>query len=204
MSNQAHWNTVYQTKQPNEVSWFAPHLSRSLNTILESVPDRSAAIIDVGAGECTLVDDLLEHGYRDISLLDISEAALQVTRNRLGERGVGVHWYAGDILSTALAEHRFDVWHDRAVFHFLLEPSQRAAYVAQAHRAIKPGGLLIIRTFAEDGPQKCSGLPVCRYGSESLQREFSGGFFLLESSLEDHFTPSGTVQKFVFCHFRRQ
>ena len=203
ISAQEHWNSIYQAKQRDAVSWYAPHLNRSLAFIAEAAPNRHSGIIDVGAGQSTLVDDLLDRGYCNLSLLDISDAALAATRARLGERGNQVRWYAGDVTSVALPENGFDLWHDRAVFHFLLEPEQRAAYAAQARRSIKRGGHAVIATFAENGPSKCSGLPVARYTPLALASELGDGFELLDHAHEEHATPAGAMQKFVYCLFRR-
>ena len=203
MSTQQHWDTVYKTKQVREVSWFAPHLERSLALILKHAPDRNARIFDAGAGQSTLVDDLLTNGYRNLTLLDISKTAAIATRQRLGERGKCVRWYIDDVTSAPLPAQEFDVWHDRAVFHFLVEPTQRTAYVNQIRHALKPEGHLILATFAEDGPLKCSGLPVVRYDSAKLAGELGTDFILLDQMQEEHITPSGATQKFLFCHFRR-
>lgn len=203
MSNQAHWNNIYQTKQRNEVSWYAPHLTRSLSFITQAAPHKQAEIIDIGAGESTLVDDLLDSGYTRLSLLDISDGAMAATKQRLGAGGLTVQWYVGDVTSIALPDDRFDVWHDRAVFHFLLDAEQRKAYVTQLHRSVKVGGQVIISTFAQDGPLQCSGLPVARYTPVALSSELGKGFDLVDQANEEHVTPSGKVQKFVYARFRR-
>ncbi|MDB5854771.1 MAG: Methyltransferase type 12, partial [Herminiimonas sp.] len=159
-----HWNRIYETKRPDQLSWYAPHLYRSLSLVEQAAPPKNASIIDVGGGESTLVDDLLDHGYSDVSVLDISEAALCVARSRLGARSAAVKWIAGDITSIPLPANGFGVWHDRAVFHFLTDPEQRAAYVRQVKSAVRPGGHVIVATFGLDGPLQCSGLDVVRYG----------------------------------------
>lgn len=202
MSNQAHWNNIYRTKERNEVSWYAPHLSRSLSFITEAAPDKAAEIIDIGAGESTLVEDLLDSGYHNLSMLDISDEAVTATQQRLGERSRSIHWYVGDVTSVALPTARFDVWHDRAVFHFLLDAGQRAAYVAQLRRCVKPSGQVIIATFAEDGPFKCSGLPVARYTASSMITELGEEFELVDQANEEHLTPAGSIQKFIYCRFQ--
>lgn len=140
MDAQRHWDQVYRTRQPTEVSWYAPHLKESLRIIEEAAPERGSPIIDVGGGEATLVDDLLARGYRDLSVLDVSATALAVARARLGELAGTVDWLIGDVTALPLARHRYDVWHDRAVFHFLIDPKDRAAYVRQVVHAVKPGG----------------------------------------------------------------
>ena len=201
MSAQKHWDHVYETKQPDEVSWYSPHLEHSLKLISEATNhNKVAQICDVGAGESTLVDDLLEQGYTNLSALDISDAALAVTKKRLGKRKDLVTWYVGDITSIALPEAHFDVWHDRAVFHFLTEPEQRAAYVEQVKKSVKHGGRVIVAAFGPNGPLKCSGLDVVRYDSKSLHGQFGRSFELVEHTEENHITPWGTVQQFVYCY----
>lgn len=198
--NQSHWERVYQTKEPNAVSWYSAHLDRSLALIRKAAGDTQAAIIDVGGGESTLVDDLLSLGYRDLTVFDLSSTALQVTRQRLGVASDTVRWVAGDITLADMPRHRYDVWHDRAVFHFLTEPEQRAIYVRQVAKAVKPGGHVIVATFAPDGPEQCSGLQVARYDAASLHGQFGAKFRLLESQRETHKTPFGTAQQFVYCY----
>ncbi|OFX12488.1 MAG: methyltransferase [Alphaproteobacteria bacterium RIFOXYD12_FULL_60_8] len=203
MDPQAHWETVYQTKAHDSVSWYRPHLERSLELIERAAPDRKAAIIDVGGGASTLVDDLLAFGYLDLSVLDVSAAAIDVAKQRLGEAAQRVTWWAADVTQAALPECRYDVWHDRAVFHFLTDPQQQAAYVAQVRRALKPGGHIIVATFALDGPLKCSGLEVARYDALGLHGAFGEGFELIDSGAETHYTPSGAEQSFVYCYCRK-
>jgi SAM-dependent methyltransferase len=194
-----HWETVYRTKRPNEVSWYQAEPTRSLELIRRAVPDPSARIIDVGGGASTLVDGLLHAGYSNLSVLDLSATALAEARRRLGDSATRVHWLEDDVLSAALPEAAYDLWHDRAVFHFLTDASDRAAYVTQVRRAVRPGGHVLIATFAEDGPLKCSGLPVARYSAETLHREFDGGFELVDSARELHVTPGGSTQSFQYC-----
>ncbi|MDH4284311.1 MAG: class I SAM-dependent methyltransferase [Gallionellaceae bacterium] len=199
MSNQTHWEKVYQTKPPDTVSWYRPHLERSLDFIQRAAPDKSAAIIDVGGGESTLVDDLLAEGYRDVTVLDISSVAVEVAKKRLGANANKPSWLVADITQAALPEHHYDVWHDRAVFHFLTEPQQRAAYVRQVVRALKPGGHVIIATFGPEGPLQCSGLDVVRYDADTLHDEFGNGFQLIKSDIELHKTPAEKNQQFLYC-----
>lgn len=200
MSRKEHWNQVYRTKKPDEVSWYAPHLQRSLELVMRAAPSLDANIIDAGGGESTLVDDLLDSGYRHVSVLDISEAALTVAQERLGGRKESVTWLAGDILSTKLSEHVYDVWHDRAVFHFLTEPEQRAAYIRQVRKAVRHGGHVIIATFGPNGPLQCSGLDVARYDADTLHAQFGAGFELVTRAEENHPTPFGTFQQFMYCY----
>ena len=156
--------------------------------------------IDIGGGASTLVDDLLELRLVDVSVLDISSAALDVARRRLADQARRVNWIEGDITRVDLGDSAYDIWHDRAVFHFLTDPADRAAYVAQVRRAVRPGGHVIVAAFGLDGPTQCSGLPVVRYTPDALHSQFGGAFELLEHLNEDHHTPSGAVQQFVYCH----
>lgn len=201
MQNQkAHWEKIYQTKQPDAVSWFQAHAMRSLEIIRSIGAPADANIIDVGGGTSTLVDDLLNDGFRHVSVLDLSASALEVAHARLGARGDDVLWIAGDIRDVNLSDQAYDIWHDRAVFHFLTDPADRAAYVRQVMKAVKPGGHVIVATFAPDGPEQCSGLPVVRYAPDQLHGEFGPSFELVEHASEAHKTPWGAVQHFVYCH----
>lgn len=202
MDNKAHWEKVYTTKAPDAVSWFAPHLETSLGLIHQATRDKLAAIIDIGGGEATLVDDLLAEGYQDVSVLDISQKAINVSRTRLGKKANQVDWYCADITEVALPENHFDVWHDRAVFHFLTHEIQRLKYVEQVMRSVKHGGHVIISTFGPEGPEKCSGLDVVRYDAASLHNQFGKTFRLIKSSTEIHQTPMGTTQQFLYCFCR--
>ena len=202
LSARSHWENVHTTKDPREVSWFRPHLERSLELIRRAAPDRMASIVDVGAGQSTLIEDLLGIGYRNVTVLEISRAALDGLKRRVGPVGAPVQWICGDVMETALPEAGFDVWHDRAVFHFLTETGQRRAYVEQVCRALKPGGSLIVSTFGPSGPERCSGLPTMRYDALSLGSEFGERFSLIESSFEMHGTPSGAEQQFLSCWWR--
>jgi 2-polyprenyl-3-methyl-5-hydroxy-6-metoxy-1,4-benzoquinol methylase len=202
MDTHNHWEQIYTTKAPDQVSWYRAHLETSLGLIKRSVSDRRASIIDVGGGESSLVDDLLEQGFQNITVLDVSEAAINVNKKRLGERAADVHWIVADITGVELVPRAYDVWHDRAVFHFLTAPEQRTAYVRQVVNSVKPGGHVIVSTFGPEGPTKCSGLDVVRYDAESLRDEFGARFRLVESSKELHHTPSGTTQQFLYCYCR--
>jgi SAM-dependent methyltransferase len=195
-----HWEQVYRTKRPTEVSWYAPHLDTSLRLIEDATPDRGAAILDVGGGEATLVDDLLDRGYRHVSVLDVSTTALDVAKARLGERSAAVEWLCGDAAKFPFPRHHYDVWHDRAVFHFLTDPKDRAAYVRQVIQAVKPGGHVIVATFGPEGPTKCSGLDVVRYGPDALHDELGASFRLLKHLTEIHQTPAGATQQFTYCY----
>ena len=200
MDSRSHWDKVYRTKQPTEVSWYRPHLEVSLQLIQESARTLDAAIIDVGGGESTLVDDLLACGYRNLSILDIASTALDVAKARLGGQAESVKWLCGDVTTFAFAPRQFDVWHDRAVFHFLTDARDRAAYVHQVARAVRPGGHVIVATFGPEGPTKCSGLDVIRYSPDSLHDEFGTSFQLVKHLTELHRTPAGSVQQFTYCY----
>ena len=203
MDGKRHWETVYGTKAPDAVSWYAPHLRVSLDYVRRAAPGKRAAIIDVGAGESTLVDDLLHEGYDKLTALDLSATALEVTRRRIGAPADRVAWLAADVLNADLPAGAFDVWHDRAVFHFLTGDAQRERYVAQVLHALKPGGFAIVGTFGPQGPEKCSGLPVARYAPDELHGKFGAPFQLLDSSVDLHTTPWGAPQQFVYCFCRR-
>lgn len=202
MNKMNHWDKVYTEKAPDAVSWYAPHLDKSLDLITRTVGSLDAAIIDVGGGESTLIDDLFAHGYRDLSMLDISQAAIDVCKARLGENATQIEWLVSDITTSELPAQRYDVWHDRAVFHFLTEPAQRVTYVRQVIRAMKPGGRVIVATFGPEGPTSCSGLETVRYDSDGLHSEFGERFRLVESAIELHETPFGTTQQFLYCYCR--
>jgi len=201
MDAQSHWEKIYAEKAPNAVSWYAPHLEVSLSLIERTGVGRSAAVIDVGGGESTLVDDWLQQGFQKITILDVSRAAIDVNKSRLGERAEHVHWIVADITQVQLEARAYDLWHDRALFHFLTAPEQRAAYIRQVTRSVKSAGHVIVSTFGPEGPAKCSGLDVVRYDADSLCDEFGRGFRLLESSTEIHQTPFGTAQQFLYCCF---
>ena len=203
MQSKQHWEKVYETKSADAVSWFQPHAESSLGFIHATGVGKDAAIIDVGGGASTLVDDLVAEGYGDLTVLDLSAAALGAARQRLGAQQDKVSWIEADIIEVELPENRYDVWHDRAVFHFLTSAEEREAYVRRVFQSVKPGGHVIVATFAEDGPEKCSGLPVRRYSPDGLHDEFGEAFALLKHQKEEHRTPSGSVQQFVYCYCRR-
>jgi 2-polyprenyl-3-methyl-5-hydroxy-6-metoxy-1,4-benzoquinol methylase len=202
MDAKTHWEKVYATKAPDAVSWYRPHLETSLALIERATAGYSASIIDIGAGESTLVDDLLATGYENITVLDVSQTAVDVTKKRLGLLAKKIAWIVGDITLVQLEPFAYDVWHDRAVFHFLASPEQRAAYVRSVAKAVNPGGHVIVSTFGPEGPTKCSGLEVMRYDTESLHNEFGTRFRLVESLKELHRTPFGTTQQFLYCYCR--
>jgi len=199
MDARSHWENVYASKAPDAVSWYRPHLETSVELIEKVAKAHSTSIIDVGGGESTLVDDLLAHEYSNLSVLDVSPTAIEVTKRRLGHAAERVHWIIGDITNTELSPSSYDLWHDRAVFHFLRSVNERAAYVRQVAKAVRPGGHVLVSTFGPEGPTKCSGLEVVRYDAESLHAEFGVHFRLLESLKELHKTPFGTIQQFLYC-----
>ncbi len=203
MDSKQHWEQVYATKSSDSVSWFQEHADQSLRLIHNTELGKDAAIIDVGGGASNLVDDLVAEGYTDLTVLDLSSAALAVAKQRLGKQADAVHWMEGDITRAEFPEYRFDIWHDRAVFHFLTDPADRHAYVERVMHAVRPDGHVIVATFAADGPEKCSGLPVMRYQPEGLHAEFGDAFLLVAHEKEVHHTPFGTDQQFVYCYCRK-
>ncbi|MBK8147953.1 MAG: class I SAM-dependent methyltransferase [Acidobacteria bacterium] len=204
MNRKSHWENVYQTKDDRQVSWYLEHLGNSMQLILDSGVGKDAAIIDVGGGSSTLADDLLATGFSDVSVLDISAAALARSRARLGVRSGVVDWIEADITKASLPENRYDIWHDRAVFHFLTDPDDRRAYVELVKRSVKPGGHAIVASFGLSGPKKCSGLDVVRYSHESMHSEFGVEFQLAGTYTETHETPFGTTQDFIYCYCQRR
>ena len=199
MDRRDHSEGIYRAKGPSEVSWYQPEARLSLDLIRRTAPGPDSPVIDVGGGASTLVDGLLDAGYRAVTVLDLASAALAAARSRLGRRADGVTWLAADALEAPLPAGGYAVWHDRAVFHFLTDSADRARYVAQVRRAVRPGGHVIVASFAPDGPTRCSGLEVVRYSPDAMHAEFGAGFRLLESVREDHHTPGGATQAFVYC-----
>lgn len=199
---QEHWDEVYRTKAPDKVSWYQPSPEASLQILDRFGIPASASLIDVGGGASMLVDGLVERGWSDLTVLDIAAPALDTARARLGPVSQNVTWMIADITQWA-PDRTFDVWHDRAVFHFLIEAEQREAYRRALEIAVAPGGLVIIATFAPDGPERCSGLPVRRYDAAALAAELGPAFALADSWREQHTTPAGGVQAFNWCVFRR-
>ena len=207
-----HWQAVYQSKAERQTSWFRPHLDQSLRVIDGLHLAADTPVIDVGAGRSTLVDDLLARGFTDISVLDISGEALEQAKARVEslaagqdkKPGASVRWIASDVLGADLPSKHYGLWHDRAVFHFLTDPNDQARYVALAHRCLREGGILVVSTFAADGPEKCSGLPVCRYDADSLANRFGEGFTRIADSREIHRTPFETEQSFTTLVLRRR
>ena len=201
-SRQAHWENVYTSKSENEVSWFqeSPALSLALIAAIGATP--ASAVIDIGGGASRLVDHLIDQRFRDVTVLDLSAAALEAAKARLGQRAGRARWLVADA-TTWEPSRTFDLWHDRAAFHFLTEECDRNAYIAHLRRGLKAGGHAIIATFALDGPEKCSGLPVMRYDAARLGQTLGPGFKLLQSGRSEHATPWGSQQHFQFSVFQR-
>ncbi|RCX33340.1 methyltransferase domain-containing protein [Thioalbus denitrificans] len=203
MAGREHWEEVYTAKAEDQVSWFQERPTCSLELIRATGLGPAERLVDVGGGASRLVDALLEEGYRDITVVDIAGTALAQARARLGARAAAVAWRAADVLAGGLGGP-FALWHDRAVFHFLTAAEQRARYREVLEAEVPPGGQVIIATFAHDGPERCSGLPVARYTPEELAAELGPGCELLETRAERHRTPAGALQSFIFCRFRRR
>lgn len=203
MERKAHWEGVYTSRQPTEVSWYQAEPTRSVELLREAGAGPDTAIIDIGGGDSTFVDAVLAEQLGRVTVLDISGAALARAQARLGARASEVSWIEADVTRVQLPAQAFDVWHDRAVFHFLTRAEERARYVATAAAALRPGGALLISTFALEGPTRCSGLEVARYGPLELAREFGPAFALERSFADVHRTPSGVEQQFTVAVLRR-
>jgi 2-polyprenyl-3-methyl-5-hydroxy-6-metoxy-1,4-benzoquinol methylase len=204
MQTKRHWEDIYSAKGEKRVSWYQEHARTSLEIIRRTAAPKSARIIDVGGGASTLVDDLLADGYRELAVLDISAEALHAAKLRLGGNSSLVDWIEADITAIELPARHYDVWHDRAVFHFLTDEEARRKYVAAVLRSVKPGGHVIVATFGPNGPLQCSGLAIVRYSPESLHDAFGAQFVLIEHKEEAHVTPAGGMQQFIYCYCRMQ
>jgi SAM-dependent methyltransferase len=203
-SRQAHWEKVYTSKSEIEVSWFQESPAPSLELIDEAGATATTAIVDVGGGASRLVDALVARGIKAITVLDISRAAIAVAKTRLGGKGRSIRWIVADVTKWQPEAAAYDVWHDRATFHFLTDQGDREAYVERLTRAVRPGGHAIIGTFALDGPERCSGLPVARYDAQGLGATIGEGFELVDTRRNEHKTPWGSEQQFLFSLFRRR
>ena len=203
MDRKAHWERVYTTRQPTEVSWYQSEPTRSLELFHEANAGPETAVVDIGGGDSTFVDAVVAERLGRVTVLDISGAALDRARARLGARADEVTCVEADVTQAALPARAFDVWHDRAVFHFLTRPDDRRRYAIAAAAALRPGGRLLIATFAPDGPTRCSGLEVARYGADDLARELGDAFTLERSFAYVHHTPGGVEQQFTVAVFRR-
>ncbi|MEQ1828782.1 MAG: class I SAM-dependent methyltransferase [Pirellula sp.] len=197
----AHWENVYSTKQTTEVSWFEAEPTTSLD-LLDRILPHGGRIIDVGGGASFLVDRLVAKGNWDVTVLDIALTAIELTRKRLGEAARKVHWICEDITETKQLK-KYDVWHDRAVFHFLTNPNDRQAYLNRLNESVVSGGYILVATFAPDGPEKCSGLPVCRYSVDGLETVLGKGFKLVTNNQFGHVTPTGKTQQFTLAAFQK-
>jgi SAM-dependent methyltransferase len=203
MGKKAHWEAVYETKASTDVSWYQPIPSRSLALLTAAGLSPATTVIDVGGGDSLLVDALLERGVRDVTVLDLSGAALRRAQNRLGARANDVTWLEDDITAAALPDAAYDIWHDRAVFHFLTDPVDRARYIRAATAAVRIGGMLIIATFALDGPTRCSGLEVAQYSPQDIAAAFGDAFTLKRGLADVHRTPAGAEQRFSYAVLQR-
>jgi SAM-dependent methyltransferase len=203
MSRQEHWNNVYQTKDSSDVSWFQRRPDVSLALIAAAGTPKTQGVIDVGGGASVLVDCLWDDGYTPLGVLDLSADALNQARSRLGGRADSIDWFVADVTSFN-PPHRFGLWHDRAVFHFLTDPLDRRAYLATLRKSLQPGGAVVLSTFATDGPPKCSGLDVMRYDEVTMLAELGVEFQLQETRRETHITPWQSEQRFIYFRFRWQ
>lgn len=199
MAAKAHWDAVYRARSVTEVSWFQRDPVISLDLIMRFSPSRESTIVDAGGGASTLVDGLIRRGYRRVIVLDVADAALAAARRRVGAEMLNVRWVVGNVLQCPFERQSVDVWHDRALFHFLTSRKDRQKYIAQVSQAVRPDGRVIVATFAENGPRRCSGLRVCRYTLQLLREEFGSSFELLDHVYEEHVTPNGSTQAFRYC-----
>lgn len=209
MDAKPHWERIYQTFDPAQLSWYEEHPRLSLELIHSTGASKAAQIIDVGGGTSRLVDELLAEGYQHVTVLDIVGRALELTRQRLRSRAAAVTWIEADITTVELPRHCYDVWHDRAVFHFLMQPEERRRYVETMHHAVRSGGHVIVATFTLEGPTRvgptrCSGLNVVRYSPASLAGEFGAEFELVNSTNELYRTPLGVEQALLYCSFKKR
>jgi len=202
MDRESHWESVYDKADLTTVSWFQSRPEESLRFIESAGLDTAAPILDVGGGTSTLVDALLDLGYVHLGVLDVSARAIAVSRERLGTLADTVEWYVGDVLDFR-SPHPWDLWHDRAAFHFLTEPEDQRAYGNVLEKALAPNGQVVIATFGPEGPTRCSGLDVHRHDADSLGAALGGWLELVEQELIEHTTPGGSPQQFLFCRFRR-
>ena len=197
-----HWESVYKTKSANSVSWYTPHLRTSIRLIQKVNLDKNKAVIDIGGGASTFLDDLLELGYNNLSVLDISSTAIGILKKRLKEKGSEINWHVGDITTHDFPKKEFDLWHDRAVFHFLTDKESRLKYIRLLKKSLKKNGTFIIGSFGPEGPLKCSGLEIKRYSALEMLEELGNNFELISSEINNHETPFETNQQFLYCRFK--
>ena len=202
MNKNGFWDNIYKSKKIDAVSWYADRLDLSLELVQENSKKNEIAIIDIGSGRSTLVDDLYALGYQNLTLLDVSREAISQTLQRLEKLKIPISTICGDISTITTQENLYDLWHDRAVFHFLTEASQRTVYIQNLKRSLKKGGVAIVATFGPNGPDKCSGLNTVKYDEQSLQAELGNDFQILGSRIDYHQTPFETSQQFLYCWFR--
>lgn len=201
-NTKSHWEGIYTEKPPQDVSWFQQEPTISLK-IIQRIGDKNARIIDVGGGASVLVDHLLKLGYSNLAVLDISGKAIEYVKKRLSDQATKIEWFEKDI-TEFIPLHTYDIWHDRAVFHFLIDIKSRQLYINALKNTVKSGSHVIIATFAKDGPTKCSGLDIVQYDNRSIQHELGNEFILLESQFETHITPAGREQHFIYFIFQRK
>lgn len=199
---QKHWDTIYQTKELKDVSWYQPTPKTSLDFLTQFNVPKTAKIIDVGGGDSLLVDTLLDLGYTDITVLDISATSLERVKNRLGERALRVKWIVADA-ATFKPTEQYDFWHDRAAFHFLTQEQEIENYIDIIQQRIKPKGILVIGTFSEQGPKKCSGIEIKQYSETTMTERLQKFFEKVKCITVDHTTPFNTIQNFIFCSFKK-
>ena len=203
MERRERWETVYRSKAADAVSWYRPHLEVSLALVERLAATKKTAVLDIGGGASTLVDDLVERGFEDVTVLDVAEPALEVSRKRMDNAAERARWIAADFLTTVLETARYDVCHDRAVFHFLADARERELYFDQVERILRPDGALIIATFGLNGPERCSGLSVSRYDEDSMMQAAGERFELQEARRESHYTPTGDLQEMMYFVLRK-
>ncbi len=199
-----HWENIYSSKPPGSLSWFQEDPACSLRLILEHAGSGSCSIVDAGGGASTLHESLVKHGFGNVTVVDISPSALEISKACLADAAGNIRWIAGDILKIELDEHAFDIWHDRAVFHFLGSEEERLAYAEKVLHALRPGGIFIVAVFADDGPEKCSGLPVVRYTPQTLAETLGSRFSRIGHEDDFHRTPGGALQHFIYCTFKAE
>jgi len=197
-----HWEQIYQTKKPDQVSWYQPTPVTSLSFFEQYNVPKEAKIIDIGGGDSFLVDHLLNRGYKDITVLDISESSLERAKSRLGDRSGLVKWIVEDAATFEPTE-RYDFWHDRAAFHFLTKEDEIQNYINTVQQSINPSGILVLGTFSEQGPKKCSGIEIKQYSETSMTDRLKGSFEKIKCITVEHKTPFDTIQQFIFCSFRK-